>query len=96
MGVPLFYSLLNPSPTRSLTSMDSNSMLTLDFSRDKDKLPKSFILMLVKSPLRLRILVPYSLISDSDIFGDNLGNSEIISDSDIFGDNLGNSEITSA
>ena len=62
-----------------MTSMNSNSVLTLDSLRDKDKLPKSFILILVKSPLRLRTLVPYSLISDSDIFGDNLGNSEIIS-----------------
>ena len=57
--------------------MNSNLVLTLDSF--KDKLPKSFILILVKSPLRLRTLVPYPLISDSDIFGDNLGNSEIIS-----------------
>ena len=62
-----------------MTSMNSNLVLTLDSLRDKDKLPKSFILILVKSPLRLRTLVPYQLISDSDILGDNLGNSEIIS-----------------
>ncbi|THG15419.1 hypothetical protein TEA_005793 [Camellia sinensis var. sinensis] len=54
-------------------------LLTLDSLRDKDKLPKSFILILVKSPLRLRTLVHYSFISDSDIFGVNLGLAEIIS-----------------
>ena len=59
--------------------MNFISMFTLDSLRDKDKLPKSFILILVKSPLRLRTLVLYSLISDSDIFGDNLGFSKIIS-----------------
>ena len=62
-----------------MTSMNFNLVLTLDSLRDKDKLPKNFILILVKSPLRLRTLVLYSLISDSDIFGDNLGYSEIIS-----------------
>mgnify|MGYP003702553241 CR=1 FL=1 len=72
-GVPFFYSQLNLDPTRSLTSMDSHSVLTLDSSRDKDKLPKSFILILAKSPLYSRTLVPYPLISDSDIFGDHLG-----------------------
>ena len=56
-------------------------MSTLDSSRDKDKLPKSFIFILAKSPLYSRTLVPYpvSLISDSDILGDNLGLAELTS-----------------
>ncbi|CAL5391147.1 unnamed protein product [Camellia sinensis] len=59
--------------------MDSNSVLTLDSLRDKDKLPKSFILISAKSSLYSRTLVPYPLISDSDIFGDNLGLAKITS-----------------
>ncbi|GMP96235.1 hypothetical protein CsSME_00044966 [Camellia sinensis var. sinensis] len=54
-------------------------LLTLDSLRDIDKLPKSFILILTKSPLYSRTLVPYPLISESDIFGDYLGFTEIIS-----------------
>ncbi|KAF5931660.1 hypothetical protein HYC85_027831 [Camellia sinensis] len=42
-----------------MTSMNSNLLFTLDSLRDKDKLPKSFILILVKSPLCLRTLAPY-------------------------------------
>ena len=53
--------------------MNSCLVLTLDSSRDKDKLPKSFILILTKSPLHSWTLVPYPLFSDSDILGDNLG-----------------------
>ena len=77
MEVPLFYSQYNPSPTRSLTSMDSNSVLTLDFLRDKDKLPKSITLIHPEVFLHPRTLILYPLISDSGILADNLGNSEI-------------------
>ena len=79
MGVPLFYSQYNPSPTRSLTSMDSHSVLTLDSTRDKDRLPKNTILIHLEVFLHSRTLVHYLLISDSDIFGGNLGLAEITS-----------------
>ena len=78
-GVPLFYSLLNPSPTRSMTSMDSHLVLTLDSTRDKDRLPKNTILIHLEVFLHSRTLVPYLFISDSDIFRDNLGLAEITS-----------------
>ena len=54
-------------------------MLILDSSRDKDKLPKSVILIHAKVLSYSRTLVAYPLISDSDIFGDNLGLAEITS-----------------
>ena len=79
MWVPLFYSLLNPSPTRSLTSIDSHLVLTLDSTRDKDRLPRNTILIHLEVFLYSRTPVPYLLISDSDIFGGNLGNTEITS-----------------
>ena len=53
--------------------MDSNSVLTLDSSRDKDRFPKNIILIHLEVFPHFRTLVPYPLISDSDIFGDNLG-----------------------
>ena len=59
--------------------MDSCSVLILDSPRDKDKLPKSFILIYAKVFSHFRSLVLYPLISDSDIFGDNLGLAEMIS-----------------
>ncbi|KAL7212165.1 hypothetical protein ACSBR2_014938 [Camellia fascicularis] len=59
--------------------MDSNLVLTLDSSRDKDRLPKSAIFIHLEVFLHSRTLVPYPLISDSDFFGDNLGLAEIIS-----------------
>ena len=59
--------------------MDSGSVLILDSTVDKDKLPKSFILIQAESLPHSRTLVPYPLIPDSDIFGDNLGLSEITS-----------------
>lgn len=79
LGVPLFYSQLNPSPNRSLASMDFSSMLILDSPIDKNKLPKSFILIQAKVLPHSRTLVPYPLISSSDIFRDNLGLAEITS-----------------
>ena len=55
--------------------MDLGLLLIWDSQWDKDKLSKSVILILAKFPLCPRTLVLYPLISDSDIFGDNLGNS---------------------
>ena len=40
---------------------------------DKDNTLREFIFILAKSSLYSRALVPYPLISDSDIFGDHLG-----------------------
>ena len=59
--------------------MDFSSLLILDSAIDKDKLPKSFILIQVESLPHSRTLVPYPFIPDSDIFGDNLGLVEITS-----------------
>mgnify|MGYP003702386783 CR=1 FL=1 len=46
---------------------------------DKDKLPKSFILIQTEVLPHSRTLVPYLFIPDSDIFGDYLGLTEITS-----------------
>ncbi|KAF5934604.1 hypothetical protein HYC85_030775 [Camellia sinensis] len=73
MGVPLFYSHHLPNPNRSLTSMDSGLLLILDSQYDWDKLSKSLIFIQTEVFSHSRTLVPYPLISDSDIFGDNLG-----------------------
>ena len=59
--------------------MDFCSILILDSSIDKDKLPKSFILIHAEVLPHSRTLVPYPLIPYSDIFGDNLGPAEITS-----------------
>ncbi|KAL7163577.1 hypothetical protein ACSBR2_039648 [Camellia fascicularis] len=72
------------SITKYLSKIINGAKLTIlnincDSSIDRDKLPKSFILIQVESPHHSNTLVPYPLISDSDIFGDNLGLAEIIS-----------------
>ena len=59
--------------------MDFCLVLILDSPIDKDKLPKSVILIHAEVLPHCRTLVPYSLISDSDIFGDDLGLAEITS-----------------
>mgnify|MGYP003702331325 CR=1 FL=1 len=59
--------------------MDFSSVLILDSLTDKDKLPKSVILIHADVLPHSRTFVPYQLISDSDIFGDNLGFAEITS-----------------
>ena len=59
--------------------MDFSSVLILDSPIDKDKLPKSFILIQAEVFPYSRTLVPYPLIPDFDIFGDNLGLEEITS-----------------
>ena len=59
--------------------MDFCSVLILDSQRDKDKLPKSVILIHAEVLPHSRTLVPYPLIPDSDIFGGNLGLAEITS-----------------
>ena len=59
--------------------MDFCSVLILDSPSDKDKLPKSVILIHAKVFPYSRTLVPYPLISDSGIFRDNLGLAEITS-----------------
>ena len=93
MGVPLFYSQYNPSPNRSLTLMDLGLLLIWDSSGIRinslrvlslPKLKSSLILGLlsliqVEFPFHCRTLVPYPLISDSDIFGGNLGLAEMTS-----------------
>ena len=57
--------------------MDFSSVLILYSPRDKDKLSKSVVLIHAKVFSYSRTLVPDPLISDSDIFGDNLGLTEI-------------------
>ena len=59
--------------------MDSCSVRILDFLRDKEKHPKSVVLIHAIVLPHSRTLVPNPLISDSDIFGDNLGLAEITS-----------------
>ena len=53
--------------------MDFYSVLILDSPIDKDKLPKSVILIHAEVLPYSRTLVPYPLLSDSDIFKDNIG-----------------------
>ncbi|KAL7179602.1 hypothetical protein ACSBR1_042908 [Camellia fascicularis] len=52
--------------------MDFSSLFILDSSTDKDKLPRSLILIQAEFPLRSRTLVPYPLIPDSDFLGEIL------------------------
>ena len=59
--------------------MDSGSMSIQDSQIDKNKLPKSFILIQAEVLPHFRTLVIYPLIPKSDIFGDNLGLAEITS-----------------
>ncbi|GMP83028.1 hypothetical protein CsSME_00037103 [Camellia sinensis var. sinensis] len=59
--------------------MDSSSMLILDSQLDRDKLPKSFILIQTEIFPCSKTLVPYPLISNSGIIVDNLGLAEITS-----------------
>ena len=59
--------------------MDFYSVLILDSSIDKDKLPKSFILIQTEVFSHSRTLAHHPLIPDSDIFGGNLGLSEMTS-----------------
>ena len=59
--------------------MDFSSVLILDSLIDKDKLSKSFILIQAKVLPHSRTLVLYPLISNSDIFRDNLGTAKITS-----------------
>ncbi|KAL7247564.1 hypothetical protein ACSBR2_002476 [Camellia fascicularis] len=59
------------------------SVLILDSPRDKDKLPKSIILIYAEVISHFRTLVPSPLISESDIFGGNLGLAKITSASQI-------------
>ncbi|KAL7198091.1 hypothetical protein ACSBR2_020582 [Camellia fascicularis] len=59
--------------------MDFSSLLIMDSSIDKDKLPKSFILIQAESLPHSRTLVLYPLIPNFDFFEDNLGLAEIIS-----------------
>ncbi|KAL7243521.1 hypothetical protein ACSBR1_015839 [Camellia fascicularis] len=59
--------------------MDFSSVLILDSPIDKDKLPKSFILIQAGVLSHSRTLVLYLLIPDFDIFEDNLGLAEITS-----------------
>ncbi|GMP52731.1 hypothetical protein CsSME_00018437 [Camellia sinensis var. sinensis] len=54
-------------------------MLILDSLIDKDKLPKSFILIQAEVLPHSRTLVPYLFISDSGISTNNLGLAEITS-----------------
>ena len=54
-------------------------MLIQDSSTDRDKLSKNVILIYAEVLPHSRTLVPYPLISDSDIFSDNLGLTEITS-----------------
>ncbi|KAL7229525.1 hypothetical protein ACSBR2_008099 [Camellia fascicularis] len=59
--------------------MDFSLVLILDSPIDKDKLPKSSILIQAEVHPHSRTLVLYPLIPDSNIFGDNLGLAEITS-----------------
>ena len=59
--------------------MDFCSVLIQDSPIDKNKLPKSVIIIHAKVLSHSRTLVPYPLISDSDIFRGNLGLAEITS-----------------
>ncbi|GMP31162.1 hypothetical protein CsSME_00005492 [Camellia sinensis var. sinensis] len=59
--------------------MDFCSVFILDSPIDKDKPPKSFILIQAEALPHSRTLVPYPLIPDFDIFEDNLGLAEITS-----------------
>ena len=54
-------------------------MLILDSPRDKDKLPKSVILIRAEVLAHSRTLAPHPLVSNSDIFKGNLGLSEMTS-----------------
>ena len=57
------------------------SVLILDSPIDKDKLPKSFILIQAEVLSHFRTLIPYPFTSDSGIFAGNLSQTEIISTS---------------
>ncbi|KAI8003240.1 Uncharacterized protein L728 [Camellia lanceoleosa] len=79
LGSPRSTSVVARQSGVALVSGFSKNLLTMFLEGDKDKLFKRVILILAVVIPHSRTLVPYPLISNSDIFGDNLGLVEITS-----------------